>query len=1350
MNSSTLDVLVVDDSPEDRSAVHRFLAQCSLAAYTITEVDRADRALVACRGAPPDCVLLDYRLPDSDGLAVLESIREQSDVPVVLLIGKGNEMLAIEALRCGAQDYLIKDGLTPERLHLTIQRVIESVRLARERDHTSALLSSMLEALPIGAAVVDADLRLIQANAVLATMLNRPPAALHEQPLSTLWPDLAALLAEPCAQTLATGCPSGSLELADAATSRVWQADVHPLTLPDAGAPGFCLTIVEVTAQRKADAALRANNQRLRHALAAANLVAWEWDIPANTMTFSETASNVFGFAPDRLTRTLDELIRMVYPSDLATYEQAVATALQHGGAYRTEFRMFTDDGRLIWVEVSGEAQRDDAGRLVRSFGVTRDISAEKRRPPAQAMHLAISQALSPDLDVAAVIEVIARQPLPNLADVCVLYLLDADGIARPAAAFHGDPITPLPPAQFPAPANSEDEASLLGTVLRTGTSRPLAEATLDPALELGSLAPRSALLVPLATQGKVLGVMLLGITTEERRYDADDLALAEALARRGAEALVQARLRVDGQAARRSAAEALARLDALITSAPFGIGYLDRDLRYVLINPALATLNGRTPAEHLGRSLGEIIPQLAVQIEPTMRQVLATGAAVQDLELYGKAKDGVLHTWLLSCFPVPEPTGEVAGVGVTVNDITPIKHAEAALYESETRYRTLFETMAQGVVYHDVDGQVTEANPAAERILGLSNVQMRRCAALDPHWRAIHEDGTPFPKEDHPAIEALRTGQEIRDVVMGIYNSASESYRWINIQAVPQFRPGETKPTQAYTIFSDETERLQSQRALEYERQQLAAIVRTIHEGVVAFTPDGAIAIINEAALRLANLESENAPTTLSAVDHAADLLPHDTHKQALPPDEWPAHRVLRGESFAEIELCMRPTGQGTERWFAINGTPVYDERGALVLGIITTQDITARKHNEATLQSHAEALSRANAELTRALQLKDEFLAMISHELRTPLSIILGFTESLAEEIYGPISSRQQEALTRVTQSGKHLLAILSDILDLTYIESGKEILDIQSINVDILCRAAIQLVQAKVDQKNIRLMCSMEQGITGVRADKRRLTQILVNLLDNAVKFTPAGGTVGLEVSFDDRHEHIQLVVWDTGVGIAEDDYPRLFQPFTQVEGGLSRKHGGVGLGLTLVRRLVDLHGGSVSLESVPGEGSRFTVSLPWSAADNVATTESEEPPPVHAWVKPPRVVIADDHEPSLVFYRDLLALQGCQVATARTGREALEQVRATRPDVAVLDIQMPEMDGLTAIRHIRADPATAHVPIIAMTALAMPGDRERCLAAGANVYMAKPMGLRALIAVIAGLLEPSDSGAADRDQ
>jgi len=271
--------------------------------------------------------------------------------------------------------------------------------------------------------------------------------------------------------------------------------------------------------------------------------------------------------------------------------------------------------------------------------------------------------------------------------------------------------------------------------------------------------------------------------------------------------------------------------------------------------------------------------------------------------------------------------------------------------------------------------------------------------------------------------------------------------------------------------------------------------------------------------------------------------------------------------------------------------------------------------------------------------------------------------------------------------------------------------------------------------------------------MRADMRRLKQILVNLLSNAVKFTPEGGQIGLTVTGDAERQVITFGVWDTGIGIAPEDLPRLFKPFVQVDSSLSRQHEGTGLGLALVTRLTDLHGGSLTVESEPGQGSSFMVSLPWQ--DSWGSTE--KPEPVEALseisglrrmtVKPraerPLILLAEDNEANIQLMVDYLTDEGYRIVVARNGEEAVDRARDECPALILMDVQMPNIDGLEATRRLRADPQHASTPIIAVTALAMPEDRARCLAAGANDYLSKPISLKKLARTIADYLEPTQA-------
>ena len=391
------------------------------------------------------------------------------------------------------------------------------------------------------------------------------------------------------------------------------------------------------------------------------------------------------------------------------------------------------------------------------------------------------------------------------------------------------------------------------------------------------------------------------------------------------------------------------------------------------------------------------------------------------------------------------------------------------------------------------------------------------------------------------------------------------------------------------------------------------------------------------------------------------------------------------------------------------------------------------------------------ANAELARAARSKDEFLASMSHELRTPLNAILGITEGMKDSFYGPLTDQQHNSLQLVENSGLHLLELIDDILDLSRIESGQLTLDMTAVAVDDLCLGCIQLIRQSASKKQINISYSTDGQVHSIYADPRRLKQILINLLSNAVKFTPENGSVGLEVRTETENDQIHFTVWDTGIGISEEDRGRLFKPFSQLDSSLARRYGGTGLGLTLVKRMAELHKGSVSLNSEPDKGSRFTVSIPWKISGH---SEPKNPAPSHDLTEQKikqdknkqirqsesqNILLVEDDKINAKIYLDCINSMNLPVTLATNGHEAIESCQVLRPGLILMDIQLPGMDGLSAIQHIRKMPEMNDTHIIALTALAMAGDRDRCLEAGADMYLSKPVPLSTLKKVIRSYIE-----------
>jgi PAS domain S-box-containing protein len=425
-------------------------------------------------------------------------------------------------------------------------------------------------------------------------------------------------------------------------------------------------------------------------------------------------------------------------------------------------------------------------------------------------------------------------------------------------------------------------------------------------------------------------------------------------------------------------------------------------------------------------------------------------------------------------------------------------------------------------------------------------------------------------------------------------------------------------------------------------------------------------------------------------------------------------------------------------------DGTPKF------VTGVIIDVSEPERRVQENAAQAAEEEELRRRAQSES--QAKSGFLAQMSHELRTPLNGILGTCEALQEGTYGPLKAIQHEALTNIERSGRHQLALVNDLLDLSKIEAGGFTPILEPISLVDICEESVQMIRAKAKLAGIRLGLSMDGEVDQIVSDDRRVRQMLLNLLGNAVKFTPEGGRAGVDLEV--RGEHAVLSVWDTGIGMPAAEIPRLFEAFTQLDSTLQRKHDGSGLGLNLTSKLAAALGGRIDVESIEGEGSRFILSLPLRIPEadlqGLESAFSGPADPLMAGVRPGveghdgepepdaaglQVLLVDDNPANTGHVRDYLQSKGHRVTVVANGLDALEQAQSL-PDIVFMDIQMPEMDGVEAIRRLRAEAHTRHLYVVALTSLAMDEDRARCVEAGADDYYPKPVGLRVLLGLVEG--------------
>ncbi len=873
----------------------------------------------------------------------------------------------------------------------------------------------------------------------------------------------------------------------------------------------------------------------------------------------------------------LDEQRRPLSFDELPGRQALLGQAAERMVCYR-----LLPTGEERWSFVTAEPVFGADGAVKLAINTIHDLTDRVRASEHVRLLGDTSALFAASLDFEETLARVADLLVPGIADYALIDLIGDDGDVEPARIRHVDPeheeILREIRRRFPPETNAAHPATRVLTsgqplLIETADAAVLRAAAVDDEhLELYQrLRPCSYVVVPCVARGRTVGTLSLGTGASARRYSRDDVAFARVVGGRIALAFENAQLY-------REANESYALLDALLVSAPVGIGFWDRKLRFVRLNDALADLNKTSVEDHIGKTLAEVIPHIAAGLEPLYRRVLETGHPVTHEETIGTG--GAERHWISNYYPVRAETGETTGVGAVIMEITAQRRADerlrllaeaGALFSSSLDRQEIFERVARVVVprfaescnIYLAQGDSLErvafahADPELEPLVAslpgsypigedstavMARVLRRGKATLVPTLTPEFVDNLESLGVDRDAFARIGTQSMIfvpivaRGEALGVMSMGSRipgRFSETDLELGEEIGRRAAVAIENARLYTETEERAQASQALQFVR-----------DGVFLLDAEQVVRLWNPAAERITGL-AEAAVLGLPASEVLAS---------------WPLEQIGERGQTLPIEV------DGRELWLSL----------------------TAAEFPHGTVYAFRDLTDERLLE-----QLKSDFVSTVSHELRTPLAAIYGAALTL-QRTDVPLDDEQRGAMLAVVAGESERLArIVNDILYASRLDS--DAVDVAIARVDARDVAAPVVAAAKVHlPPGIELSLSAPDGLPAVAADPDKVRQVLVNLVENAIKYSPEGGPV--RVKLEAVRDRLRFSVSDHGLGIPQAEHERIFEKFYRLDPNLTRGVGGTGLGLYISREIVRRMGGRIWVESTPGEGSTFSFELP----------------------------------------------------------------------------------------------------------------------------------------------------------